>query len=133
MTFVTPVIATLCTFSLVHQAKSVNLLDALVKVKAVVDTVKDRIHHFVGLISGCAEPHQYGCDQDKGRCWSYCICASPFANAVGAFGKEWCWTTQGSSLDGNYVQCYSRSDCDPCWKCAGPCMGNDWIGIKEVH
>lgn len=63
----------------------------------------------------CAEAYDWGCKNDK--CWSRCV---GFA-AIFPYIYEWCYTTKGRSQDYNYIKCSSESDCDPCWKCGGPC------------
>ncbi|KAF8149096.1 hypothetical protein B0H34DRAFT_734860 [Crassisporium funariophilum] len=54
---------------------------------------------------------------DVGRCWkNYCWawCTDP---AV----RFWCYTTRGSTFDGNYVGCTAPYECEGVIKCAGPC------------
>ncbi|ORZ28850.1 hypothetical protein BCR41DRAFT_344181 [Lobosporangium transversale] len=51
----------------------------------------------------------YGCY--KGRCWANC----------GVSSLEWCYTTKGSTWDGQYVPCSSNGECQPHWSCAGAC------------
>lgn len=70
----------------------------------------DRNDILLDVITGkCA--YYAGCK--KGYCWTPC-------KAVGIF-FEWCYSTKGSSQDYQYVKCSSDSECNKCWKCAGPC------------
>lgn len=57
----------------------------------------------------------------KGYCWSGCEALLGDVN-----GKEWCYTTKGSSQDHKYVSCSQDSDCGTngnifCDYCAGGC------------
>lgn len=52
----------------------------------------------------------------RGYCCSPCTSGWPWAQ-----GSEWCYTTEGRSQDYNYVKCTHDDECDPMWKCAGPC------------
>ena len=61
--------------------------------------------------------HDYGCH--KGYCWSTCT-----AVGLGVM-VEWCYTTKSdTTFDFSYVPCEKnglKTQCDPCWRCAGPC------------
>lgn len=71
------------------------------------DQVKDR---WSTEISRC---RKFGCH--NGYCWSYCTAA------LEGKDNEWCYTTKGKSQDRDYVSCSQDSECNGCWKCAGPC------------
>ncbi|OXA48685.1 Allergen Tha p 2 [Folsomia candida] len=54
----------------------------------------------------------FGCH--KKLCWAYC--------GLSYTSGEWCYTTRGvQSQNGEYVSCNMDSECNGCWKCAGPC------------
>lgn len=91
------------------------------------------------------------------RCWAHC------QSAHSSRTREWyyntitrriigpttyiplryrCYTTKsGYSQDRKYVRCSRPSDCDGCWKCAGPCtiwnrckiLCNNWKFAIFVH
>uniref|UniRef100_T1KLX0 Uncharacterized protein n=1 Tax=Tetranychus urticae TaxID=32264 RepID=T1KLX0_TETUR len=64
--------------------------------------------------AGCVKGHQYGCR--RGRCWAKC---GGFGRMFGA--DEWCYTGRHHSQSYKYARCRRKSDCNRCWKCAGPC------------
>lgn len=49
----------------------------------------------------------------NGFCWAWC--------GVSLESGEWCFTTKTYSQSYKYVTCQYDSDCNECWKCAGPC------------
>lgn len=78
----------------------------------ILDKLKDRWNF------GCVKDDAFGCS--KGYCWSNCAGFGQMT-VTSLFTHDWCYTTRGRSQDYNYVRCESKSDCDPCWKCAGSC------------
>lgn len=49
----------------------------------------------------------------KGYCWAYC--------GLSLGSGDWCYTTKTYSQSYEYIRCDDDSQCDKCWKCAGPC------------
>lgn len=57
---------------------------------------------------------KFGCNKEY--CWAQCY------GLLGFAGSEWCYTSESSStLSYQYVTCRTDFDCDPCWRCGGPC------------
>ncbi|CAG2103384.1 unnamed protein product [Medioppia subpectinata] len=56
----------------------------------------------------------YGCSNSF--CWARCT-----GLGLGFFQNEWCYTTEGYSLDFRYVSCKDDDQCKPDWSCAGFC------------
>lgn len=70
-----------------------------------------------GALAAIAIANQGRCSNGggchKGSCWAWC--------GVDLSAGEWCYTTKAHSQSYKYVSCSSDSECDKCWKCAGPC------------
>lgn len=50
----------------------------------------------------------------KGYCWAWC--------GVSMSGGEWCYTSKNNYTQSHeFVECKEDSECNPCWKCGGPC------------
>uniref|UniRef100_T1KLV5 Uncharacterized protein n=1 Tax=Tetranychus urticae TaxID=32264 RepID=T1KLV5_TETUR len=75
-------------------------------------TFGDRMNTYKN--KSCVKSHQFGCY--KGYCWSRCSSQGKKPN-----NKEWCYTTRGRSHRYGPFRCRSKKDCNPCWKCGGPC------------
>lgn len=81
-------------------------------IKTIEDIVSKRDEAAIEKEYNC---RKFGCQNNK--CWAYCS---------GAFrdksSPEWCYTSKENySQSYKYVECTQDSDCDGCWKCAGPC------------
>lgn len=75
---------------------SAGVIGAVAKLTTIIAKAADQ---------SCRE---YGCH--KGYCWTYC-----------SIGSQWCYTTKTYSQSYKYERCTEDSDCNGCWKCAGPC------------
>lgn len=78
------------------------------QVKEVLNVLRD-VKDAVKNSGGCSE--DAGCH--NGYCWAWC--------GLSLSNAEWCYTTEGSTYDFQYVRCQRDSDCQKCWRCAGPC------------
>lgn len=70
-----------------------------------------------GALTGVAIDNSFKCSDNggcyKGYCWNYC--------GLSLSSGDWCYSTKTYSQSYDYVRCDKDSDCNLCWKCAGPC------------
>lgn len=70
-----------------------------------------------GVLTGVAINNAYKCSEEtgcyRGYCWAWC--------GLSLSSGDWCYTTKTYSQSYQYVSCTYDSECNACWKCAGPC------------